>query len=146
MWTLLFLLAAPSTAQDEDSDIDEIWFMNPENISVPNYRLRAIKPSSPHVSTMIFSCSAATGPTTLANLSWELEFLEGTTVLSIDTRRGSYDSVTVVDSLLTISPPKSRHPGNVCCRIAVEDGGSMLLKVTICCPRSWFPSENYPGL
>ncbi|XP_049271876.1 uncharacterized protein LOC119393483 [Rhipicephalus sanguineus] len=109
--------------------LDEQWLVNPEKISVPEFRLRALRPVSVDGRPLLFSCSAATDEP--ANISWDVS--AGSSVVSVAWRTGLFGAVVVVDSLLSIKAPMSVRNASVACRITRPDGRHVALKAS--CPR-----------
>ncbi|KAH7951692.1 hypothetical protein HPB52_011239 [Rhipicephalus sanguineus] len=104
--------------------LDEQWLVNPEKISVPEFRLRALRPVSVDGRPLLFSCSAATDEP--ANISWDVS--AGSSVVSVAWRTGLFGAVVVVDSLLSIKAPMSVRNASVACRITRPDGRHVALK------------------
>lgn len=108
--------------------LDEQWLLSPENISVPDFRLRALRPASADGRPLLFSCSAATAldDPAAANISWDVSTDSG--LFSVDSRTGLFGTVAIVDSLLTINAPVMVRDASVACRITQPDGRRVTLK------------------
>nr|XP_050034941.1 uncharacterized protein LOC126531456 isoform X1 [Dermacentor andersoni] len=114
----------------EHPDLDEQWLLSPENISVPDFRLRALRPVSADGRPLLFSCSAATtiDEPAAANISWDVSTANESGVVSVDSRTGLFGAVVVVDSLLAIEAPLRVRTAGVACRITLADGRQVTLK------------------
>lgn len=108
--------------------LDEQWLVSPGNISVPQFRLRALRPVSADGRPLLFSCSAATAEP--ANISWDVS-MDSSSVISVDSRWGRFNSVVVVDSLISIQAPTSVRNASVACRITRPDGRQVALKTSL---------------
>lgn len=122
--------AVVASVPTEHLDLDEQWLLSPENISVPDFRLRALRPVSADGRPLLFSCSAATtlDEPAAANISWDVSAANDSGVVSVDSRTGLFGAVAVVDSLLTIEAPLRLRPADVACRITLPDGRQVALK------------------
>ncbi|KAK8783674.1 hypothetical protein V5799_009965 [Amblyomma americanum] len=110
--------------------LDEQWLLDPDSLSVPDFRLRALRPATADGRRpLVFSCSAATAlGDVVENISWDVSSLRSSGVVSVDSRTGFFGALVVVDSLLAIvAPPRARN-ASVACSISLPRGPRVVLK------------------
>ncbi|XP_077525003.1 uncharacterized protein LOC144136507 [Amblyomma americanum] len=117
--------------------LDEQWLLDPDSLSVPDFRLRALRPATADGRRpLVFSCSAATAlGDVVENISWDVSSLRCSGVVSVDSRTGFFGALAVVDSLLAIAAPTRARNASVACAISLPRGPRVVLKSALAHPQ-----------